>query len=502
MMRTHTNLLTAVALATLVIGAMAGCSVAGQIIYTTDNVPAVAKADDLKLTKTVSQHGVTWTFERPVRVGQFVNDDYYVVGPVTVVTIDPAPTEERNGSVLNLKPTGRTGFDSRYGRRYSARLRANLPIAMKPGDSLVSSISCEKRKQFRQILWPFKPEKGMSKSWVRSLSVLTCMAAPQPADAFRPAFSDRKNTVYLARNLRRDLLPKLKPVEGTPRPLEFAKHFQRCWVDVMTLNYAAPAEYAPQYGRETARAAGLASLILMCDFPETEKETLLINFVQHGIDTYGTLRAGFPGWGTLGGHGQGRKWPLVFAGIMLGDEAMARPGKTFPKIVFQQDNQTVYAKGWTGANVVWAGHLGKTGWSKWPNEDRRGFLAEVVHPSKWPDDGKGTKFSNPGRTAENYRRCCTSHAWIAQALSGRIMRAEKIWDHDAFFDYCDRWMTEDDNEHIKVLQKAMGKEITPMNRQGRTWDPWVDAMYKKYRNSLPAGKMITFPQAEKKSAAK
>jgi len=427
------------------------------------------KPIDLPRKSHVSQYGITWTFDRDVPVGQFVNGDYYVVGPVTVVAIAPAPTEEANGSVLNLQPTGaRTGFDSRYGRRYDARMRSNPPIPMEPGDSLVSSISCDKQKQFAQMLWPFKPEKGMAKSWVRSVSVLTCMAEPQPADAFRPAFCDRENTVYLARNLRRDLLHQLEPVEGTPAPGQFARHFQRCWADVMSLNYAAPAEYAAQYGRETARAAGMASLILMCDFPDEEKEKLLVNFVQHGIDLYGTLRAGFPGWGTLGGHGQGRKWPLVFAGIMLGDEAMARPGKTFPNIIFQQDDQTVYGKGWTGATALWAGHLGKSGWDKWPDEDRRAYFAEAVHPSEWPDDGKGTKFSNPGRTAEAYRRCCTSHAWIAQALSARIMRAEKIWNHDAFFDYCDRWMTEDDSEHVKVLKDVMGKEITPLNRQGQT----------------------------------
>ncbi len=44
----------------------------------------------LERTKHVSQHGVTWKFDREVPVGKFVNGDYYVVGPVTVVEIDPA----------------------------------------------------------------------------------------------------------------------------------------------------------------------------------------------------------------------------------------------------------------------------------------------------------------------------------------------------------------------------------------------------------------------------
>ncbi len=457
---------------------------------------AVAQSvPDLARARQVSQHGVTWKFDREVPVGQFVNGDFYVVGPVTVVEIDPAPVDGMNGSVLNLNPRrGKSGFDSRAsrGNSYDAGMRSAPPIAMKPGDSLLSSVSAEKERQFPQMLWPFQPEKGMARCWVRSVSVLTCMDGAQPADAFRPAFCDLENRIFLARNLRRDLLPKLKPVEGTPSPAEFAKHFQRCWVDVMRQNKGAPAEYAAQYGRETSRAGGMATLILMCDFPDEEKEKLLVNIVQYGIDLYGTLEAGWAGWETLGGHGQGRKWPIVFAGIMFGSEAMARPDRTFPRIVFQEDDQTVYGKGWTGATALFAGHSGRSGWGLCPDPDRRGFFAEPVHPSEWPDDGKGSKFSNPGKTAEAYRRCCTSHAWIATALSIRIMHAEATWNHDAFGDYCDRWMTEDDSEHVKILTEHAGLIIDAAKRQGRTWDPWVDATYKQYRKALPPARTIDF----------
>ncbi len=180
------------------------------------NVEAQGNVSTLEDRKKVSQYGVTWTFDREVPVGQFVNGDYYVVGPVTVVKIDPVPVDGRNGSILNLDPRrGKSGFDSRQnkGNSYDARMRSAPPISMKPGDSLLSSVSCEKQRQFPQMLWPFDPAKGMARCWVRSVSVLTCMGEPQPADAFRPAFCDRENRIYLARDLRRDLLPKLKPVE-------------------------------------------------------------------------------------------------------------------------------------------------------------------------------------------------------------------------------------------------------------------------------------------------
>jgi hypothetical protein len=66
---------------------------------------------------SITKDGVTWTFSESVPVGQFVTGDYYVVGPVTITAIGPAPTTSspyENGSVLSL-PTanGKSGFDSR-----------------------------------------------------------------------------------------------------------------------------------------------------------------------------------------------------------------------------------------------------------------------------------------------------------------------------------------------------------------------------------------------------
>ena len=58
--------------------------------------------------------------------------------------------------------------------------------------------------------------------------------------------------------------------------------------------------------------------------------------------------------------------------------------------------------------------------------------------------------------SESYRRCCTSAAWVAEALALRLMKAEPAWDHDAFFDYCDRWMFEDETEALKTLKTGRG----------------------------------------------
>ena len=94
----------------------------------------------------------------------------------------------------------------------------------------------------------------------------------------------------------------------------------------------------------------------------------------------------------------------------------------------------------------------------------------------------------PGQnTSEAYRRCCTSVAWVAQALALRLMRAEKAWNHDAFFDYVDRWMFENDAGFVKTIKQATGKDHSAeWARQGQTWEPYVNELWFKYRPTLAA----------------
>ena len=84
----------------------------------------------------VSQHGITWYIEEEVEVKQFINGDYYIVGPFTVLGVDPLSANGRNGSVKNIPAVNnRSGFDNRisYGY-YDETLVAVFPLEMNPGD--------------------------------------------------------------------------------------------------------------------------------------------------------------------------------------------------------------------------------------------------------------------------------------------------------------------------------------------------------------------------------
>src|SRR5208283_4217932 len=56
------------------------------------SVAITAPAPPPGTATSITKDGITWTFSEAVPVGQFVNGDYYVVGPVTATAISPQPT--------------------------------------------------------------------------------------------------------------------------------------------------------------------------------------------------------------------------------------------------------------------------------------------------------------------------------------------------------------------------------------------------------------------------
>ena len=67
----------------------------------------------------------------------------------------------------------------------------------------------------------------------------------------------------------------------------------------------------PQYGLEYGRVGGISALLLCTELEPVQKALLLVNYVPIGIDLGGMIPAGHPGWTGWGGHGSGRKLPIV-----------------------------------------------------------------------------------------------------------------------------------------------------------------------------------------------
>lgn len=438
---------------------------------------------------SITKDGVTWTFSQPTTIGQFVSGDYYVVGPVTITAIDPAPTTSSpylNGSVLNLPAAnGKSGFDSRLNDGtdeswwFDASLRSYPPINLKPGDSLVSSISLAQVHSLPEVM----RATDMSASPVQTVSVLTVVSAAPSADAFRPSYCDRGQTIYHAASLQRNLLPSLAPPNpaSTPTLAQFEALYRRPWIDTNAFLFDAPAAYMPSYGQHIAFADSYASLLLMLNSPADQKINLTNYFVQYGIDLYGCLRAGY-GWPAFGGHRSGRKLPIVFAAMLLNDPTMKAFSTAYPN-QFGEDMQTVYInqippagtfqQAWQGATVIYGGHYGVL-------KNGQPVSAGLYGPYEQSQPANWQLLDGNEQLGEAYRRCCTSVSWVGEALAVHLLHGESVWNYPAFFDYVDRWMTEDDTQTVAEIKAQSGFDYSAnWERQGQT-EYWLQGEFPQY----------------------
>jgi hypothetical protein len=470
-------------------------------------------------TSQVSQYGVTWTFDRPRETGRFVTGDYWVLGPVTIVSVSPKPGPSadtspaveatksrygaaalvddrrmRNGSMIVAGPSPRgpknsTGFDQQgYDSRainYEPSLSQAFPLLLNPGTSLISTVSNEARDDAGKLATPsvlgefkFFLTGPLAPLALRSAAILTVLEKAPPADAFRPSYAGKDKTIYRAGAVRRDLLPKLKPVDSTPDWDMMERIFERPWLDhtaSWTNQHLLPGENQPAYGREFARLTSIAALMVMLDVPPERREKLLLSYIQLGIDLSGVARMGRH-WFPDGGHWQGRKWPILFASMMLDAPALrdfpkidpAVPvygyfkvvpvaGTALPTTLFQEDITTYYGRGGDGQTVLW--QIGSHTGPKQPYEEK-----------PRADFDKGINF------LEAYRpnNACS---WIGTALAARYMKAVAVWNHDAYFDYMDRWMSPDEKwDQPKWLPKGAT----------RSFDLFTEEMWRAHRASAPA----------------
>lgn len=442
-------------------------------------------AETVKERSEVSQYGIIWKFDKPVKSGQFITGDWWIIGPATIVSITPAPgpapvvdikkdqwgntslsndTRMCNGSMIVVKCDGNQGYDSRSAG-YDESSSVKLPCTLEVNRTIISTISNRTLPVdnfVKNLMWSSEKKE---QTLLKAAAVLTCLSEAPPEGAFRPPFAGAEKPIFLSKNLKWDILPKLKSVGPVPSWEEFERYFQRPWLDHIpswTQRGLSPNENQPAYGREHGRVVSLASLMVILDVPQSRKEKLVIGMVQLGIDLYGQAKNG-GNWNQGGGHGSGRKWPILFASLMLNEPKLVEELPKEP--TFHEDAQTYYGTGWFGQKVMWQ---------------------MVTHhgPRKTYEEKPPEKWEEWDTTSEGYRCCCNALAWVGTALTARYMKAIKLWAHDAFFDYVDRWMREDD-----PYAKNRGKHKRPEYETTTFDDPFVSGMWKAYRKSAPSQEM-------------
>lgn len=69
---------------------------------------------------------------------------------------------------------------------------------------------------------------------------------------------------------------------------------------------------------------------------------------------------------------------------------------------------------------------------------------------------------------------------MGEALAIHILKAENAWNYPAFFDYVDRWMTEDDTQAVAEIKAQTGFDYSAdWERQGQT-KYWLQGEFPQY----------------------
>lgn len=425
------------------------------------------------MANTIEQYGITWTFDKNLsadgagdtyRYGQFVNGDYWVVGPVTITSINPLcqTVDERvvNGTMINPH-AGSFNQDTVYGAGYgqgydSAASQWNaalnvgddLPLAVAAGSSVVSTIS--------------RPSE-ISKTAVKTAAILTVLSQAPAEGSFRPPYSGTDKTIYFNKSdLDYTKLSNLTEQTGAPSLSTAAAWFEKPWIDHVGNWYGDqihPSDNMSNYGREMAHKTSQAALLLNCAYSNAEKETLLVRYVQLGIDNYAVVSQGIKRiYVANGGHGGGRKLPILVAGLVLDDVTLKGVGSKSGAYLYNSVDEDGYPDPYGPGNepadymsfgeddqthYVTQFDVDLTNGPTWEPDERNDVLipytVDDIGLPEWGIRHSYYPTYNNNWWPTNYRSVagCT---FPGTALAAHIMGLKTFWNNDAFFDYCDRYM--------------------------------------------------------------
>lgn len=413
---------------------------------------------------SVTSNGITWTFRHAVETGTFVTGDPWVVGPVEVVDIsnslnspDYTPRRGQNGSMVNPLAgnanRGQQGYDDGLGN-YDESVNAALPngqpisasnpLPLANNSSLISMTSwLYNSKEDAEPSTPrFNGGTKAPRPVTRTAGILTVLPEAPPANAFRPPYAGSDKPITTLDDVHWDQLKDLPAPANTPDVNQLIRRVEKPWVDHAFEYLGAmihPSEHMPNYGRDMGNIIADASLAVNTAIPQEQKRKLATHLIQYGIDCTGVADNG-GGWRANGGHGLGRKWPILFAGIMLDNAHMKNVGqwdRTFNQgVEFQEDQNYFYV----GYDEIELTHSDR--WSP----DRRDIKAGKNVPYTEADLGMpewgirhGYKPGQDNKHIDAKYRHINGGVAPGFALAALIMEGRDLWNHEAFFDYCDRY---------------------------------------------------------------
>jgi len=442
---------------------------------------------------SLTQYGITWTFDKPYTVGTFINGDFWIKGPVTIIDITPKSTMVNgriiNGSMLNAS-IGKQGFDNwmlgsenrswdsslNVGRPNGSEISADNSLHITNG-TLISSISY--------------PNIRDSKN-VRVMAVLTVLDTIPPEGSFRPPYIGMVKPIRYQFN--ETMINKLPNVTLPPVTLDYTPETQKilsliekpwvelmgCWVNEM---FCAP-ENMPCYGRDIANVIGNAACQVVSNIDPSDKKLMAIRLIQIGIDNYGIIKNdpfGPKAWQADGGHSCGRAFPILFAGYLLNDTAMFNIMKKSGQYAYQnghyagnlpsdyihfgEQDQTFYV---TQQAVDITHNKSTIAWDSDPRSPRIPYESVDIGRAVWGVCHAPSPGGDNNHPKQIYLEV-NLPSWPGQLLASHLLGIKDAWNNPALFDCVDNF--------VKLGQS----DVT--YGSGGFFDNFVRAMWVTYRSS-------------------
>ncbi len=394
-------------------------------------LPAVAAAEECEElhieAPSGADHDITFEFADPVRCGQFANGDWWVAPAdhgVVVASISPEAAPGRHGWEVNPESISEQPFDDRIST-YREERRPELPYEASPGESLVKAVSVS-------------DDDEDCRPCLQFAAVVTVVADPVPETRLRPPYFGTEKPLFDVDNLVLDRMPRLDADCCDPSEVSsVARRFRHVQLDHKTNwtgRHMHPIDNLPDYGASIARdnATGILRLMLDdVDYDDPDHLQALINYVQMGVDFFGMVQGGME-WPGNGGHSNGRKLPVLVAGLLLGDPVIQEAAGTD---VYSENHQIFFSPAANDGEglALFGQDCGESGY--W-QRIRQGSGSRTCADPYGYIDGGGEEIGGA------YQNCCTINPWKYTSLAVMLLRGEDLWDQPEFFEYVDRYVTE------------------------------------------------------------
>ena len=367
----------------------------------------------------------------------------------------------KNGSMIN--PTAGVnvwGYDSSTQfSGYSAAFNVALNTTAND-DTFPLAIASTGGNNGSSLISVVSHASAANKPQQTDASILTVISTVPSVGDFRPSYvtgvdkDDNYNVSDIDPNVYDEILQSVATLGSVLSQATAENLVKRPWIDHSSGfrgDYLHPSNNMPAYGANLCSAMGDAFLWLHLDKTDANKKMLLYYCLQLGIDNYGVGTNSSAAWVPAdGGHGSGRYWPIIFAGIVFGDNSYKAVNDT---VSFGEYEQTFTVASADIASFPYE----KRAAGLWANGglSSSNYLEYVDYHTDMPEWGirhyseksYSDRFKDGATwTAQNYRICCTGRFWHGEALAalmtnyGEVDNGKDTWNHDSFFDYQDRYV--------------------------------------------------------------